>query len=588
MKIKMYLNDQCSFPIKLLGTLIHLYYTNASPGNPKPNVVILIADDLGIGDLSCYGSQVVKTRSIDTLAAQGLKFNRMYSMSSDTGTMAAIITGMYPVRKGLGKGNLGWSSFWSLAQSGGLSGQDPNIASLYTSSSMKHHAMFMGRWDLGAGGQGQHLPGSTGFVSFYGTPMSHSSGCSSNQTFRFTDWDFFLHLLRQNQIAIASITLACLLPRLFGIKREVSLFLLIVVGGLCLGVLRMYCWMGPLSPNSCVLYRDNVIIEQPYQDDKMTQRVTLEAVNYLKYRRSKTFFLMVSYSQPKYPAFSSDQFKNKSGISPYYDALLEIDWSVGKILQTLENEGISNETVVMFLSDNGPQLIDIFTGNKIHSSMTGQNILHSGQKKVTLKGEKGSSYEGGIRVPAMIRWPGHIPPGTETDVVASVLDIFPTVIDISEIKKKYQFTKFDGESLVSLFKNPKQKTDTIHSNLFHICDLSKSGSDWAVTAGDIKFHFTECTKDKGCKSHGAPLVYNITNDPGETVPLSAKEHAGILYNIQLDMAHSNLMFNGPEISQTSQFDEIPLPWNVPCARKHLLFCYKELDHKENFNSLNGD
>ncbi|XP_033735722.1 arylsulfatase A-like [Pecten maximus] len=571
------------FAFKLLGTL--LCFTNASAGNSKPNVIILIADDMGIGDLSCYGGEVVKTRNLDKIAKEGLKFNRMYSMSSDTGTMAAIISGMYPVRKGLGKGSLGWSSFWSLAQSGGLSAEDPNIASLYASHSMKYQAVFMGRWDLGAGSQGQHLPGSTGFVSFYGTPMSHSPGCSSDTMFRFTDWDFFLLLLRQNQIVIASVALACILPRLFGIKREVSLILLIVMGGLSLVILRMYCWMGPLSPSSCVLYRDNVISEQPYQDEKMTQRITLEAVNYLKYRRSNTFFLMVSYLQPKYPAFSSEHFKNKSRIGPYYDAVLEIDWSVGKILQTLEKEGISNETAVIFLSDNGPQLIDIFTGNIIHSSMTGQKILHRGKQKIRLKGGKGSFYEGGIHIPAMMRWPGHINPGTETNVVTSVLDIFPTVIDISGIKKKYQFHKFDGESLVSLFENPKQNADAIHSTLFHIDDLTKPGSDWAVTAGDMKVHFTDSTLEKNSKSQRIPLIYNITTDPGETVALSVKDHAGLLYNIQLDMARSNLMAGGSDTSKTSQFDEIPYPWNVPCARSNFLFCHKKLDHKENFNSL---
>ncbi|OWF42187.1 arylsulfatase A-like [Mizuhopecten yessoensis] len=572
------------FAIEILGTILHLYFANASQGNTKPSVIILIADDMGIGDLSCYGSTAVKTKNIDRIAEEGMKFNRMYSMASDTGTMSAIISGMYPVRKGLGKGALGWSSFWSLAQSGGLRVEDPNIASLYASSSMKYQTVFMGRWDLGAGSQGEQLPGSTGFVSFYGTPMSHGPGCSSNTVFRFTDWDFFLLILRQNQIVVLSVAIACIVPRLFGVKREVSLILLIVIGGLSLLVLRTYCWLGPLSQSSCVLYRDNVISEQPYQDDKMTQRITLEAVNYLKFRRSETFFLMVSYLQPKYPAFSSEQFKNKSGISPYYDAVLEIDWSVGKILQTLEKEGISKETAVIFLSDNGPQFTDLFTGNKIHRSMTGQGVLHRGREKISLKGEKGSPYEGGIHVPAVMRWPGHISPNSDTDVVTSVLDIFPTVIDITNIKKKYQFHKLDGESLVPLFENPKQKSDAIHSHLFHICDLTKSGSDWAVTVGDMKVHFTDC-KLKDCKSPKTTFIYNISADPGETVALPVKDHAGLLYNIQLDMARSNLMLGSLNTAVTSQFDEIPYPWNFPCATYKLLFCHKELDHKENFNSL---
>ncbi|XP_060068938.1 arylsulfatase A-like [Ylistrum balloti] len=576
-----------AFVAEVLGILFHLFFTSAATGNTKPNVIILIADDLSIGDLSCYGSRAVRTKNLDSLAEDGLKLNRMYSMSSDSGTMAALISGMYPVRKGLGKGSLGWSSFWSPAQSGGLSAQVPNIASLYASPSMKYQTAFMGRWDLGAGSHGEYLPGSIGFMSFYGTPMSHSPGCSSNTMFRFTDWDFFLLLLRQNQIVIASVALACILPRIFGVRREASLILLITIGSLSLLVLRMYCWMGPLSPSSCILYRDNEVTEQPYQDNKMTQRLTLEAVNYLKYRRSKTFFLMVSYLQPKYPAFSSEQFKNKSGISPYYDAVLEVDWSVGKILQTLEMEGISNETVVIFLSDNGPQFTDIFTGNQIHNSMVGQKVLHRDKQKITLKGEKGSSYEGGIHIPAMIRWPGHINAGMETDVVTSVLDIFPTVIDITNIKKKYQFKKFDGESLTSLFKNPKQKPTAIHSTLFHVCDLINPKSDWAVTAGDMKVHFVDCSLEKDCKSPKTPKIYNITADPGETVALSVKDHAGLLYNIQLEMAHSNLMIgtSGLDISKTSQFDKIPYPWNFPCTTSNFLFCHKELDYEENFNSL---
>lgn len=485
------------------------------------------------------------------------------------------------MRQGFGKGSRGWSSFWSLAQSGGLSIDDPNIAMLYSTRSMTYRALFMGRWDLGVGGQGEHLPGSLGFVSFYGTPLSHSPGCSSNKMFRFTDWDYFLLLLRQNQMFILIVAAACILPRLVGVRREMSLIMLTVIGGVSLFGLRVYCWLGPLSPSSCVLYEDNVISEQPYQDDLMTRRITQKAVHFLKFRRSETFLLMVSYLQPKYPAFASEQFKNKSGISPYYDAVLEIDWSIGKILQTLENEGISDNTMIIFLSDNGPQLTDMFTGKPIHPSMRGQNILHHRNRKIILKGEKGSCYEGGIRIPAIIKWPGKIKHRSETNVVTSVLDIFPTVMEAINQKNKYKFNTFDGKSLMTLFDNPKQKSDTIHDHLFHISNLMIPEADWAVTAGDMKVHFVDCTPANDCKSSKSSLIYNISADPGETTPLSVKEHAGLLYNLQLDMARTNLMFNGQP--RQSKFDEIPYPWNFPCATYNFLFCRKEIDHKENFN-----
>ena len=290
--------------------------------NAQPNIVLIYADDLGYGDLGCYGSGIA-TPNLDRMAAEGARFLNFYSASPVCSpSRAALLTGRYPPRvnvpRVLGPGD-----------DGGLADSEITMAQMLKSAG--YRTMCIGKWHLGS--QPKYLPTNRGFDEYFGIPYSNDM------------------------------------------------------------------WPRPLMYNTDV-------IEQPATLETLTPRYTDQAVSFINRARNAPFFLYMPHTYPHVPLAASQRFQGKSGMGLYADVVEELDWSVGQVLAALADNGLDQNTLVIFSSDNGPW-------------------WQGSQGK--LRGRKGETYEGGMREPFIARYAGMIPAGTVCNGVATTMDILPTV-----------------------------------------------------------------------------------------------------------------------------------------------------------------
>ena len=488
------------------------------------------------------------------------------------------VAGKEPKRLGLVKGEKGHSSFTSPSQTGGIPYGHATLQRLFYMNKLK--TFFHGKWNLGF--TKNKIPTAIGFQSFFGTLMSHGVSCSSDEEEKYTDSDYFWDLVKENLPYTVSLIVIVLVSKYYKIIGK-KIFALFFIISLCaVFAIRMHCWSLSYNPSSCIFMENNVIQEQPYKDDKITLRITDQAVRFMKYRAKavQPFLYVMSFMQPKFPSARSYMFRNRTGGGAYSDAVHEMDWSVGKILKALEEMQLHENTLVIFLSDNSPSCVHPVHGEPLKEHQCGKSelTLNDGTK-VKLKGEQGSNFEGGLRVPAIIRFPGKTKPNTVTDVVASVMDVYGTVLDVFKFHKEHTEKYIDGISLIPVMENPKLKpSNTIHDRLYHYCDTKEIS---AVTVGNLKFHLRNGTStDCSGPLLKIPLLYNISGDPGETTPLPVKDYAQLLYHIKASIKKYEI--TSDIVKVTSQFDEKPNFLHFPCVD---LPCVKEYNVKEDFNSI---
>ena len=323
---------------------------SASP----PNIVIIYADDLGYGDLGCYGSPVIRTPNIDKMAAEGLRFTDFYSGAEVcTPSRTALLTGRYPLRSGMS----GVRRVLFPDSKGGLPTSEVTLAE--TLHSAGYATAHIGKWHLGIHEGSRPLD--QGFDESFGLPYSN-------------DMDGRTDLPKGST---GSPT-----PPHDG-------------------------WNVPLIHNGKV-------IEQPADQTTLTHRYTEQAVKFIREKKASPFFIYFAHTFPHVPMFASPKFKGKSRAGIFCDAVEELDWSVGQVLTELRQQGLAENTLVFFSSDNGPWLI----------------MNNQGGSAGLLRDGKGSTWEGGMRVPGIAWMPGKIKPAV-TFQMASVLDLYPTVIALA-------------------------------------------------------------------------------------------------------------------------------------------------------------
>jgi len=303
----------------------------ASAGAEKPNIIYIMADDLGYGDLGCYGSKLNSTPNIDRLADQGIRFTDFHAASWCLPSRRALMTGCHPMRANL-----------KLAER-------TTIAEMLKEKG--YATALIGKWHLGMK-EGTH-PLDQGFDYWYGTEGSN-------------DWDGPGHNYEQ-----------------FRDTPEEG-------------------WQTPLYIN-----REKVGI---CPQSQFTKRYTRETVRLIKENKDNPFFIYLAHNMPHVPIFASDDFKGKSKNGIYGDVLLELNWSVGEILKALQEAGISKKTMVVFTSDNGPWTM----------------FKEFGGTAKPLKGEKGTAWEGGGRVPCLFYWPDIFKPATNSDFIVNT-DLYATL-----------------------------------------------------------------------------------------------------------------------------------------------------------------
>lgn len=241
-------------------------------------------------------------------------------------------------------------------------------------------------------------------------------------------------------------------------------------------------------------------IELDPDQSQLTRRYTEKSIEFIRKNKDRPFFLYLAHTMPHVPLYVSERFKGKSEQGLYGDVIMEIDWSVGQILSTLKRLGIDKETLVIFTSDNGPWL---------------SKGEHGGSAR-PLRDGKGSTYEGGMRVPCIMHWPGRIPPGTVCSEIATTMDFLPTFAALVGAKLPGDRV-IDGKDISSLLTDPAAKTP--HKAFFYY----RSRNLQAVRSGKWKL----ILEHKRGKLNVPMALYNLENDISEEYDVSA-EHPDIV------------------------------------------------------------
>ncbi len=249
------------------------------------------------------------------------------------------------------------------------------------------------------------------------------------------------------------------------------------------------------------LFRNEEVIEYPANQSTLTKRYTREAVRFIRENRDNPFFLYVPHTMPHVPLYASEEFRGKTERGLYGDIMEELDWSTGRILETIQELGKDRETLVIFTSDNGPWL----------------SKGEAGGSQGPLRNGKGTTYEGGVRVPCLMRWPGVIPPGHVCTEPCGTIDMLPTFAAITGAQLPTDRI-IDGENILPLMTGERAKSP--HDSYYY---YSGNSQIHAVRQGDWKFREVE-----------KPELYNLREDISEQNNL-AEVHPEKVKQMRQDM-----------------------------------------------------
>lgn len=554
---------------------------------PRPNFVLLMADDLGIGDPGCYGNKTLRTPNIDRLAGGGVKLTQHLAAAPlCTPSRAAFLTGRYPIRSGMAAQNQVGVFIFS-ASSGGLPPSEITFAKLLKSQG--YTTALIGKWHLGTNCHNSsdfcHHPLSHGFDYFHGIPVTNLRDCKPGEGSVFTTAFRLLVFIPLQVLALALLTLAGL--RWLGLFRvpPALIFSLLFLAALVLGLLL--CFLHFFRPLNCFLMRNHDITQQPMSYDNLTQRLTADAVRFIQRNAESPFLLVLSFLHVHTALFSSKIFAGKSKHGAYGDATEEMDWSVGQILDVLDELKLANNTLIYFSSDQGAHVEEVTVKGELHG---GSNGIY--------KGGKATNWEGGIRVPGILRWPGVIQAGLELDAPTSNMDLFPTVANLAGAPLP-EDRIIDGRDLMPLLLGQSQHSD--HEFLFHYCNFYLNAVRWHPrnsTSIWKAFFFTPKFSPEGangcfathvCFCHGhsithhdPPLLFDVSQDPRETDPLTPTSEPRfweILEVMQQAAArHTRTLQDVPD--QLSPGNIIWKPWLQMCCSWSGLSCQCDREKEE--------
>ena len=389
---------------------------------PKPlNVILMYADDLGWGDLGCYGSPL-STPHLDRAAREGVRFTLCLSANPVCSpSRAALLTGRYPTRVGV-------PNVLFPRDNSGLAEGEQTLAQLLKAKGYK--TMCVGKWHLGH--LAPHLPTYKGFDAYFGIPYSNDMN-----------------------------------PR----------------------------W----------LMDGEKVVEEQATLETLTPRYTERAVKFIEENKASPFFLYFPHTYPHIPLAASSAFRGKSPHGIYGDVVSELDWSVGQLMETLKKHGLDKNTLFLFSSDNGPW----FQGSP-----------------GKLRGRKGMTWEGGVRVPLIAWAPARIARGRVSNALVSTMDIVPTVCSLTGVAKPARPT--DGIDITPILTGAKPALDRAPLLYFDSVNLQ------CIRDGKWKLHFSRYNNVTYSPAPAGgrknirlknPELYNLETDPDESFDVAAENPA---------------------------------------------------------------
>ena len=389
---------------------------------PRPNIVLVNCDDLGYGDLGCYGSRVNRTPAIDSLAAQGVRLTDFYMASPVCSpSRGALLTGCYPPRIGFDRFEGQDVLFPGMGL--GLNPQEHTIASLLRDAG--YATMMVGKWHCGD--QPGFLPTDHGFDHYFGLPYSNDMGRQVGHEDR---------------------------------------------------------------PPLPLMLDDSVVQQQPDQSC-LTERYTEHCVRFIREHRAEPFFLYLGHMYVHLPIYPPHRFLRESVNGRYGAAVECVDWSMATILHELGALGLADNTLVIFTSDNG-------------SRANGE-----GGSNAPLRGTKGTTWEGGQRVPCVMRWPDGIPAGQVRDEIVTSMDLLPTLLRLAGAEPPDDRT-IDGLDVSALLAGG-HPDEALTGRAF--CYYHREAVE-AVRVGRWKLHVRK--DELPCR-----LLFDLVSDPGELLDVAS-------------------------------------------------------------------
>ena len=441
----------------VLLTLVFALNTQAQ--KRPPNIVVIFIDDMGYADIGPFGAKGYATPHLDRMAKEGRKFTDFYvTQAVCSASRAGLLTGCYNVRVGI-LGALGPKA------THGINASEVTLAEICKQKG--YATACYGKWHLGH--HKKFLPMQHGFDDYFGLPYSNDM------------WPYHPGVLH--------------LPMEQRLKKWAHL---------------------PLIDGNSVINPKVTGKDQ----EQLTTQYTERAVQFIEKNKNNQFFLYLPHSMVHVPLYVSEKFKGKSKAGLFGDVMMEVDWSVGQILDTLRKHKLDKNTLVIFTADNGPWLS---YGD------------HAGSAAPLREG-KGTMFDGGCRESTLMWWPGTVPAGSVCKTPAMTIDILPTVAKL--IGTKLPKHKIDGKSIVNLIKGTSNESSQEAYYFYYSKQLQ------AIRMGKWKLHFPHGYRTMAGKpggKGGIPTKYSQTKiglalfdldkDIGETTDVKDK-HPEIVAKMQ--------------------------------------------------------
>jgi len=431
-----------------LASLAALHAADSRPA--KPNFIVINIDDMGYADIGPFGSKLNRTPNLDRMAKEGRRLTCFYGAPVCSPSRSALMTGCYPKRVLPIPGVL----FPGAAV--GLNPAERTVAELLKEAG--YTTACIGKWHLGD--QPEFLPPQRGFDYYLGLPYSNDMG-----------------------------------PGEDGSKSSLGEPLPKPVADNALANIPETGLVGPNQP-PLPMVENHTVIARVKQDEQqgLVERYTTAALKFIRANKEKPFFLYLPHNAVHFPIYPGKKWAGQSPHGNYSDWVEEVDWSVGRVLDTLRELHLESKTLVLFTSDNGgtPRAVN-----------------------APLRGFKGSTWEGGMREPTIAWWPGNIPAGTASDAISGMFDVLPTLVKLAGGQPPTG-RKLDGGDLWPVLAG-EAGAKSPHEVFYYYNGLKLEG----VRSGPWKLRFAPVPKNaKPPDAAHREQLYNLDSDIGESTDVA--------------------------------------------------------------------